>query len=390
MLPNKGAFSVSKTKPSREYLIALKKRYAQASKKERTAILDEFVKTSGYHRKHATALLLGKRVHRLHPAQRPRAKVYTEEDRRALFKLLDLFDYISSKRLRVAMNDSLPRLRRQGFLRVSPAGYQHLRVISPSTIDRIRAMQREPGQRRKGFTKPGSLLKHQIPIRTFAEWDEATPGFVEMDLVDHSGGSNSGDFAYTLNVTDVRTGWTEMRAVPNKAQVHVFAALTLVRQRLPVPLKGVDSDNGSEFIHDQLLRYCEQEHITFTRGRVGRKNDNPFVEQKTWSVVRRLVGYRRYEAKRHVDLLNRLYHAYSLYHNFFLPVVKLQEKKRIGSRVQRVFDEPATPYTRLLTSPDVSEADKRKLRATYAKLDVVQLKSEIDELSAKLLSLRIR
>jgi hypothetical protein len=143
-------------------------------------------------------------------------------------------------------------------------------------------------------------------------------------------------------------------------------------------------------VNDQLLRYCLQEQITFTRGRVGRKNDNPFVEQKNWSVVRRLVGYRRYDAKRQVDLLNRLYHAYSLYHNYFLPVVKLQEKKRIGSRVQRIFDAPATPFARLLASPDVSEADKRKLRATYAKLDVVQLKREIDELSAKLLSLLVR
>lgn len=379
---------MSKTKPSREYLLALKKRYAAASKKERTAMLDEFVKTSGYHRKHATALLLGQRVHRTRPAQRPRARVYTAEDVRAVFKLLDLFDRISSRRLRVAMNDTLPALRRQGFLRVSAASYQRLQAISPATMDRLRASQRASGQRRKGFTKPGTLLKHQIPIRTFAEWDDALPGFVEIDLVDHSGGSNSGDFAHTLNVTDVRTGWTEMRAVPNKAQVHVFAALLVIRHCLPVPLKGIDSDNGSEFINDQLLRYCEQEQITFTRGRVGRKNDNPFVEQKNWSVVRRLVGYRRYEAKRHVDLLNRLYDAYSRYHNFFLPVVKLREKKRIGSRVQRLFDEPATPYARMLASPDVSEAHKRKLRAAYAKLDLVQLKREIDELSAKLLSFR--
>lgn len=208
---------MSKIKPSREYLLALKKRYAQASKKERTAILDEFVKTSGYHRKHATALLLGHRVHRRGPIRRPRARVYGDEDIWAIFKLVELFDHISSKRLRVAMNDTLPTLRRQGFLRVSPACYRRLHLVSPSTIDRLRAPQRVAGQRRKGFTKPGTLLKHQIPIRTFAEWDEAVPGFMEMDLVDHSGGSNSGDFAHTLNVTDVHTGWTEMRAVPNKA-----------------------------------------------------------------------------------------------------------------------------------------------------------------------------
>ena len=354
MLPRKGAFSVSQTKPSREYLTALKKRYAAARKKERTAILDEFAKTSGYHRKHAIALLRGKRVHRQGPIQRPRAKVYTEEDARALFKLLELFDGISSKRLRVAMNNTLAALRRQGHLPVSAACYRRLQAISPSTIDRLRARRRVPGSKRKGLTKPGTLLKHQIPIRTFAEWDDAVPGFIEMDLVDHSGGQNAGDFALTLNVTDVRTGWTEMQAVPNKAQVHVFAALAAIRQRLPVPLKGIDSDNGAEFINDQLLRYCQAEQLTFTRGRVGRKNDNPFVEQKNWSVVRRLVGYRRYEAKRHVALLNRLYQLYGPYHNFFLPVMKLKEKKRTGSRVRRLFDEPATPYARLLASPDVS------------------------------------
>ena len=257
-------------------------------------------------------------------------------------------------------------------------------------MDRIRASRRERGQRRNGFTKPGTLLKHQIPIRTFAEWDEAVPGFVEMDLVDHSGGSISGDFAHTLNVTDVRTGWTEMRAVPNKAQIHVFAALTVIRGRLPIPLKGIDSDNGAEFINNQLLRYCEQEQITFTRGRVGRKNDNPFVEQKNWSVVRRMVGYDRYATKRQVELLNHLYHANSLYHNFFLPVVKLQAKKRTGGRVQRVFDLPTTPFARLLASPHVSEADKRKLKTRYAKLNIVQLKSEIDELSDKLLTTCVR
>lgn len=376
---------MKKTKPSADYLLALKKRYATASKKERTAILDEFVKTSGYHRKHATALLLGQRVHHMHRIQRPRARIYLEEDHRAIFKLVEWFDGISSKRLRVAMDDTLPTLRRQKHLQVSAACYKRLLAVSPSTLDRIRATRQRPVSRRKGFTKPGTLLKDQIPIRTFAEWDDACPGFMEMDLVDHSGGLESGDFAYTLNMTDVCSGWTEMIAVQNKAQMYVFESLKVIRQRLPIPLKGIDSDNGSEFINGHLLRYCEAEQLTFTRGRVGRKNDNPFVEQKNWSVIRRLVGYIRYDSKRHLSRLNRLYAVYRLYTNFFLPLFKLEEKRRIGSHVQRRFDKPKTPYKRLLDSPDVSELAKRKLKALYAKLDVVKLKRELDELLADLL-----
>lgn len=374
---------MSNSKPSDEYLRTLKRRYRDARKKERGAILDEFVKTSGYHRKHAIALLRGKRIHRTGIIRRPRAKIYTEEDTRTVFKLLKLFDYISSKRLRAALDVTLPILRRQDHLRVSAACYKHLCKISPATMDRLRAAKREfVAKKRRGFTKPGTLLKHQIPVRTFAEWDDATPGFVEIDLVDHSGGLDQGDFAFTLNVTDVCTGWTEMRAVPTKAQKFVFESLTTIRTRLPVPLKGIDSDNGSEFINAHLKNYCDDEHITFTRGRVGRKNDNPFVEQKNWSIVRRLVGYLRYDSRRHVTVLNRLYDRYSVYANFFLPVMKLKEKKRFGSRVRKIFDAPQTPYARLLESPDVSQADKRKLKARYASLDVVALRREIDELLA--------
>ncbi len=378
---------MSKTKPSASYLNRLRQRYAQASKKERSGILDEFVKTSGYHRKHAIALLRGKRTHRTSPARRPRAKVYTPEDTRAVLHLAEVFDQISSERLRAALDVTLPELRQQGHLRVSAVCYQHLLVISPSTIDRLRATARQPGSGRKGFTKPGTLLKHQIPIRTFADWNDTQPGFVEIDLVDHSGGKIGGDFAHTLNLTDVCTGWTEMLAVPTKAQRLVFEALKTFRGRFPIPLLGIDSDNGSEFINAQLLHYCQQEQITFTRGRVGRKNDNPFVEQKNWSVVRRLVGYLRYDRPRQVTQLNRLYERYRLYVNFFLPVTKLKQKIRNGSRVKKVYDPPQTPYARLLASTAVSATDKHRLRATYVRLDVVVLKQEIDDALDALLTL---
>jgi len=283
---------VNHRKPSPQYLAQLLKRYAKATKKQRTAILNELVATSNYHRKHASALLAGKRPWRTgaSPLRRPRHVFYTEEDQRAVFWLLDLFDDIGSKRLRVAMNNELATLRRNGHLPVSRQCYQHLQQVSPTTIDRWRRTARRPKYKTRGGTKPGTLLKRQIPIRTFAEWNDKRVGFGEIDPVQHDGGTNKGDFACTLNLTDVATSWTEPRATPNKAQVHVFAALQKIRAQLPFPLMGIDSDNGSEFINHELYRYCGQEELTFTRGRVGRKNDNPFVEEKNWSAIRPSVG----------------------------------------------------------------------------------------------------
>ena len=364
--------------PSEQYLSKLRERYRRARKKERGRILDEFVATTGYHRKHAIALLRGKRRHRNRkvPLRRHRRCIYLAEDKRAVLRLAELFDQIGSKRLRVAMDVELNKVR--DYLAVSRACFQRLKDISPSTMDRFRRTERRPAKRHRGGTKPGSLLKSQIQVRTWANWDDKRPGFEEIDLVQHEGGNASGFFACTLNVTDVSTGWTEMCAVLNKAQKHVFVALEHIRQNLPFPLLGIDSDNGSEFINDELVRYCDREELTFTRGRAGRKNDNPYVEQKNWSVVRRLVGYARYETQAQVNQLNALYAVYRLYVNHFLPVQKLVEKVRDGNKVKKIYDEPKTPYQRVLDSSQVRPQDKRKLRAIHAKLDVVELKRKLD------------
>lgn len=355
------------------YLTQLCDRYRKARKKDRGKILDELVATTGYHRKHAIAWLRGKRDHRnpQHPIRRLRRRLYAE-----------LFDQISSKRLRVAMDVELDHVRND--LAVSRTCFKRLQHISPSTMDRFRRTERRPVARHRGGTKPGTLLKDQIRVRTFAEWDDKRPGFEEIDLVQHDGGHPSGFFACTLDVTDVSTGWTEMGAVPTKAQKHVFAALEYIRGELPFPLLGLDSDNGSEFINDELVRYCEDEHLTFTRGRIGRKNDNPFVEQKNWSVVRRLVGYGRYETPRQVNQLNALYAVYRLYVNHFLPVQKLIGKVREGSRVKKIYDAPKTPYQRVLDSDQVSPEAKRTLRAIHAKLKVVELRHQLDALLERL------
>ena len=370
-----------------KYLRLLKERYRKAGKKERTAILDEFVKTTGYHRKYATGLLNGRRQRSQGPIKRPRRAIYGPEEARALLILSQLFDHINSKRLRKALDAELQGLYESGFLQVSSECYQKLKRVSPATMDRLLAGRRRRPGKRRGFTKPGTLLKHQIQVRTWADWTEDRPGFCEMDLVDHSGGRiiRGADHAWTLCFTDVMTAWTECVAVRNKAQVHVFAAIKRARRRLPFPLLGIDFDNGSEFINDQLFRYCLQEELTFTRGRPGKNNDSAYVEQKNWSVVRRAVGYYRYDTPEQLALLNRLYALLHWYTNFFLPVMKLKEKVQVGSKKKRVYDDPQTPYARTLASPDVSDADKAQLRETYRFLDLVSLRTQIDDVQEMLL-----
>jgi hypothetical protein len=375
---------VKKSNPVRTYVRALIQRYKRAKKKVRGEMLDEFVSMTGYSRKHAMAILSRRYKPKPRPIRRRRQGIYTDEDRRAVRQLAAWFDEIGSQRLRVAMDQELARLRACGHLGVSDESYARLQRISPATMDRLRAQHRVPGRRWQGGTKPGTLLRSQVPIRTFADWDDKRVGFVEIDLVQHEGGSPHGIFACTLHITDVSTGWCEPIAVENKAQKRVFAALKTARQRLPFTLLGIDSDNGSAFINAELIRYCNQEKLTFTRGRVGRKNDNAFVEQKNYSVVRRLVGYDRYDRPQQVKLLNALYERYRLYVNFFMPVTKLIEKQRVGHRVRKIYDTPKTPYQRVLDSPDVSNAQKARLRALYATLDVVSLRRDIDALLDRL------
>jgi hypothetical protein len=312
--------------------------------------------------------------------------VYGVEVAQALVVLSELFDHIGSKRLRVALDNELAKLYESQALRISPSCYQKLRQVSPATMDRLLAGRRPQLRQSRGFTKPGTLLKHHIPVRTWADWNEDRPGFAEMDLVDHSGGRviRGADHAWTLCFTDVCSTWTDLEPVRNKAQVHVFMAIQHVRQRLPFPLLGIDCDNGSEFINDQLFRYCRDEQITFTRSREGHKNDSAYAEQKNWSVVRRAVGSLRFDTPEQLELLHRLYALWRLYVNFFLPVMKLQKKVRSGSKVKRVYDQPQTPYARLMASPYIEEEAKRQLTETYEHLDLLQLHEQIVELQSRL------
>jgi hypothetical protein len=255
-------------------------------------------------------------------------------------------------------------------------------------IDRMLAETRKRYRiKGRSTTRPGSLLKKSIPIRTFADWDEKVPGFFEVDLVSHDGSAVRGDFLQSLNFTDVATGWVEMIAVKNKAQVWVFAGIKSIKERLPFSILGIDSDNGAEFINAHLLRYCRGGHITFTRSRPYRKNDSCFVEQKNYSVIRRTVGYSRYDTDKELNTLNELYSYLRLYVNFFQPVRKLIKKERIGSKIIKRYDEAKTPYRRVLASPDILDEIKVKLKNQYAMLNPAELKRKITKLQNRLLKL---
>jgi hypothetical protein len=239
----------------------------------------------------------------------------------------------------------VPRLRACGELDIGDGTAALLCRMSAATIDRKLAADRAKlDPRGRSHTKPGSLLKGQIPVRTWADWDEDQPGFVEIDLVGHEGGNARGEFCFTLTVTDIATGWTENRSVRNKAQRWVFAALKDIAASFPFPIVGIDSDNGSEFINNHLLRWCEAGKITFTRGRPGNKNDGAHVEQKNWAVVRQVVGYHRYDTAAELELLNRIWAAQAQLTNFFYPQQKLIAKHRVGAKVTKTHDLAATPH----------------------------------------------
>lgn len=382
---------------------ALAEQFRRARKKEKGEILDRFVKATGYNRSYASWLLRnhGRRVE-VKPGVvlegsagtkvgKPRPRRYGPEVVQALVKVWEIMDYINGKRLAAALPEVVQRLVAHRELKASKKVQRLLVEMSPATIDRLLKDERKKHTLKgRSHTKPGTLLKHQVPIRTFSDWDDARPGFVEMDLVGHDGGAASGEYCFTLDLTDVSTGWSEQGAVMGKAQSRVFEALTHLRARFPFPLLGLDSDNGSEFINAHLVQYCRDEELTFTRSRPYRKNDTCYVEQKNWSIVRRQVGYGRYATDEALTVLNELYDVLRDYVNFFMPSMKLKDKTRDGARVTRRYHKAKTPYHRVLDSKEVKPWVKRALRTRYARLNPAELKRRIERLQRKLEKLTAR
>jgi hypothetical protein len=361
-----------------EYTEAVRGRYLKAGRVEKGRILDEFVRVTRYHRKAAIRLLHRKRMSGT-GKRRGRRRQYGSEVVDALRRVWEASDRLCSRRLQPFLGEMVRVMCRHGELSVSASLEAQLCQMSPATIDRLlRPWRRRGGRSRLGTTKPGSLLKSAIPIRTFADWEEGRPGFLEVDLVAHCGESTEGFYLTTLSTVDVASGWSECIGVWGKNQQRVGSAVHQVRQRLPVPLKGIDSDNGSEFINHHLFAYCRREGINFTRSRSYKKNDSCHVEQKNWSMVRRLVGYDRYASRPALEALNRVYYVLRLYTNFFQPSMKLVSKTRHGARVHRVYDTARTPYQRLLDSGELSDAKRAELAVIYQRLDPVTLLRQLN------------
>jgi hypothetical protein len=355
-------------------------RYWKANRKERGRLLDEFVATTGYHRKYAMVLLRhGPTKGGAGPDRRGHPVIYGPAVTAALEVAAEAAGWICGKRLAPFMAELVPALEREGVLALSGEVRRQLLGMSAAAIDRrLGAARARAKPRGIPTTKPGSLLKRQVPIRTYTPWDEQVPGFMEIDTVAHCGTTTEGEYICTLNNTDVATGWTEPWALLGKTQRAVHGGVEEVRARLPFPLLGLDFDNGSEFLNDHLIRYCRAEKITYTRCRAYHKNDQAHIEQKNWSVIRAFIGYDRYEGAAALVQLRRVYELLRLYINLYQPVMKLVGKEREGSKVTKRYDEARTPYRRALEAGVITEEKKAELERAMAENGPMSLRRRLD------------
>jgi len=366
----------------KDYIEITSLRYKKASRKRKTAILDEFCATCQCHRKHAIRILRSfKRFIKPNIKKRGRTPLYHQESILKPLKQIWLAANLPcSKRLKVILPLWLPGYVQLFGLLPLPV-IKALKNISASTIDRLlrpaRIQYRKHG---RSTTKPGTLLRRQIPIKT-NQWDQFQPGFLEADTVAHCGESLSGMFAYTIDCVDIATGWTEQRAVWGKGETDTLEQIKQIEKALPFPLLGFDCDNGNEFLNYHLLRhFTKRQHpVSFTRSRAYHKDDNAHVEQKNWTHVRQWLGYQRLDDPRVVPLLNNLYtQEWRLFHNFFCPSMKLISKERIGSKTIKHHDPPKTPYQRTLQSPHVLPSVKNSLSKQLEHLNPFVLRKAME------------
>ncbi|MDP7738258.1 DDE-type integrase/transposase/recombinase [Mycobacterium paragordonae] len=363
-------------------------RYQAASKRGKGVILDELCANTGWHRSHARKALKAALAPTVIAPRSARPVKYGPEVISALTICWTVLGMPAGKRLAPMLLELVTVLRHFRELVISDETAALLVSMSAATIDRRLADERARYKiKGRVGTKPGSLIRSQIPVRTWAQWDDAVPGFVEIDTVFHDGGNRGGGHAFTLTVTDIATGWTESRSLPDRTAKHVLAALNHVAAAMPFPILGVDCDNGSEFINDDLLAWCQDRRITFTRSRPGNKNDGCHVEQKNWAVVRTVVGYYRYDTASELLLLNEIWRLQSQLTNYFHPQQKLVSKVRTGAKVSRKHDTATTPFHRATDHPSMTVDRIVALKRTYSLINPAAIQRQIQALTTQLFTL---
>jgi hypothetical protein len=362
-----------------ELLRRYRQLYQKAQKREKTRILNTIVEATGCSRKHAIALL-GRPTSQGRPRKRSKPSRYAR-----IYEILRyvwaVSNFVCGKRLKPFLPEMVKSLKRHKEIKLSKEDEALLLAASAATIDRLLAPARKEYKLKgRSTTKPGTLLKHQIPIRTFADWDNNRPGFLEVDLVAHCGDTTRGEYINTLDMTDVATGWTVCSCFMGRSERFCVEAVELAKPSFPFPVLGIDSDNGSEFINAHFLRYCERNKISFSRARAWKKNDSCYIEQKNWDIVRKMIGYGRFDTPAQLDILRRIYTLLTFYQNYFQPSRKLVRKQRIGARTRKSYDQAQTPAQRLLSRKDTPAQAKRLLKETFRDLNPAQLLRTINEL----------
>lgn len=364
---------------------AVRRRYSAATGADKRKILDEFIAVTGYHDKSAIRALNAEPVIKKRQT-RVRPSLYDEAVRAALIVLWEASDRVCSKRLRALLPILLPALERNGHMHLAEPMRQKILAMSASTIDRLLRVPRS-ATRLKKTRRAMPAARRRVPVRTFADWNEPPPGSMEMDLVAHCGEANRGSYVNSLVLTDIASGWTEAAPLVVRESGLVVETLDRVRQGLPFALRALDVDNGSEFVNESLIQYCLGQGIELTRSRPWRKNDQAWIEQKNGAVVRKLLGYRRFQGIAAAQAITRLYGASRLFVNFFQPSFKLAEKHRQGAQVSKRYHPPQTPCDRLLHAESIPEAAKIKLREVASVLDPLKLLEEIRAVQAHLAAL---
>lgn len=364
-----------------EYLKSIYKRYHRSSNREKKLILDEFTKVCGYNRKYAIWKINQPPVDRLKNKKlRHRPLTYSSKAISILESIWEKANYPWSVRLKAMVALWLPWVKKR--FHIDEQIENELLNISARQIDnRLRSKKLNVKKKIYGTTKPGSLLKHQIPIRT-KNWDITKAGYIEIDTVAHCGNSLEGDFLYTLNSTDIKTTWVERVAVMGKGEAGIFAGILDIKNNIPFRLRGIDSDNGSEFINEHLLRFClnSKPRIEFTRARAYEKEDQGTIEQKNYTHIRKIFGWDRYDTITARDAINELYqNELRWMDNFFMPSVKLIKKIRKGSKIIRKYDKPKTPFQRVLECPEHDTKKVNELKKIFESLDPFELSDRIDK-----------